>query len=139
MDALGAPETVERSREIGRAAVQTMFAVASTSCGAVLESNFNRYALPYLAALPGSIIEVRCCCSRELALVRYRDRSSERHPGHLDSRRTEDELWNDELLQPLGVGRLIEVDTTASVDIESLVSRIESIRSRARSGSTDVR
>ena len=124
MDALGAPETVERSREIGKAAVLAMFAVAEMSCGAVLESNFNHYALPYLAALPGSIVEVRCCCPRELALLRYRERSGTRHPGHLDADRVEDELWNDEVLQPLGVGRLIEVDTTTPVDIEALVSEI---------------
>jgi hypothetical protein len=131
MDALGAPETVERSREIGRAAVQAMFAVANTSCGAVLESNFDRYVFPYLIALPGSVVEVRCCCSRELALLRYRDRSTERHPGHLDCDRTESELWNDELLQPLGIGPLIEIDTTAPVDIESLALQIMSIRSEA--------
>jgi predicted kinase len=127
METLGSPETVEQSRVLGRAAVETMLAVAQTSPGAVLESNFSSYALPALRTLPGSIIEVRCRCPRELALTRYRERSAHRHPGHLDALRNESELWNDELLTPLGVGPLIEVDTTTTVDIGALVSDIRAL------------
>jgi hypothetical protein len=111
MEALGHPATVEQSRVLGRAAVEAMLAVAQTSPGAVLESNFSPYALPALRALPGAIIEVRCCCPRELTLARYRERAADRHPGHLDALRQESELWNKQLLTPLGLGLLIEVDT----------------------------
>ena len=120
MEALGAPATVEESRTLGRAAVDVMFAVARTSPGAVLESPFYRASVANLKELPGAIVEIRCRCPRELALSRYRARSGERHSGHLDADRTDEELWNEELLQSLGVGPLIEVDTTAEVDVASL-------------------
>jgi hypothetical protein len=59
-----------------------------------------------------------------LALSRYRARSVGRHRGHLDADRTDDELWNDELVRPLGLGPLIEVDTTAEVDIASVAREV---------------
>ena len=133
MEALGYPATVEQSRVLGRAAVETMLAVAQTSPGAVLESNFSAYALPALRSLPGAIIEVRCRCPRELALARYRERATHRHPGHLDTLREESELWNDKLLTPLGLGPLIEVDTSTEVDLEAAVSQIRAA-SKSSSG-----
>ena len=125
MDALGTPVTVEDSRDLGRAAVRAMLAVARTCPGAILESPFYPESVPDLKALPGRIVEIRCSCPRELALTRYRARSAERHPGHLDTQRTDEELWSDELLGPLGVGPLIEVDTSGEVDIDSLCRQVE--------------
>lgn len=124
MDTLGTPATVEESRVLGRAAVGTMLAVAHASQGAVLESNFARYAIPSLKTLPGRIIEVRCHCPRDVALARYRARAADRHPGHLDALRDESELWNDELLAPLGLGPRIEVDTAREVDLDSVAAEI---------------
>lgn len=129
METLGWPETVEQSRVLGRAAVETMLAIAQTSPGAVLESNFSTYALPALRTLPGLVIEVRCRCPKDLALARYRDRAAHRHPGHLDDLRQESELWNEELLTPLGLGSLIEVETSTSVDVDALVSKVRAIAS----------
>src|SRR5437899_93809 len=94
MDTLGFPATVEQSRDLGRAAVAAMLALARTSPGAVLESTFYPEVVPNLQALPGRIVEIRCRCPRELALARYRARTGGRHPGHLDAHRTDDELWN---------------------------------------------
>jgi hypothetical protein len=53
--------------------------------------------------------------------------AAHRHPGHLDALRDESELWNDELLTPLGVGPLIEVDTTGPVDIDALAQEITAL------------
>lgn len=124
MDALGAPTTVEESRSLGRAAVGAMLAVARTSPGAVLEGPFYPASVPSLKALPGTIVEIRCRCPREVALERYRARSGARHRGHLDADRTDEELWNEELLRPLGVGSLIEVDTTGKVDVAALAREV---------------
>ena len=52
METLGSPATVEQSRVLGRAAVETMLAVAQTSPGAVLESNFLLYAAPLCERCP---------------------------------------------------------------------------------------
>jgi predicted kinase len=124
MDALGAPATVDESRVLGRAAVKVMFAVARTSRGAVLESPFYPESVSSVRALPGTIVEVRCRCPREVALSRYRARSAGRHRGHLDADRTDAELWSEELLRPLGAGPVIEVDTTGEVDVAALAREV---------------
>lgn len=127
MQALGTPTTVAQSRVLGRAAVETMLVVAQTAPGAVLESNFAPYSVPLLQRLPGALVEVRCRCPRELALARYRERAAHRHAGHLDDLRDEAELWNDELVTPLGLGRVIEVDTSGPVDVDALAQQIRAI------------
>jgi predicted kinase len=127
MQTLGSPASVAQSRLLGRAAVETMLAIAQTVPGAVLESNFAPYSVPLLKSLPGEIIEVRCRCPRELALARYRKRTADRHPGHLDNLRDEAELWNEELERPLGLGPVVEVDTSRPVDIDGLADQITAI------------
>ena len=57
----------------------------------------------------------------EGARQRYRDRR--RDPRHLDAERTEVELWG-EPVRPLGVGPLVEVDTSGPVDVPAVVRRI---------------
>lgn len=45
-----------------------------------------------------------------------------RHAGHFDSTRTVDELWNDEVAEPVAGGwPLIEVDTNRPVDVGAVV------------------
>lgn len=127
METLGSPATVEQSRILGRAAVETMLAVARTSPGAVLESNFSTDAVPSLRSLEGTIVEVRCRCSRELALSRYRARAAHRHPGHLDALRDESELWNEDVLVPLGLGPVIDVDTSVESDVVSLADQVRAL------------
>src|SRR4051794_38645589 len=57
-------DDVESSRQLGRAAVAAMLAVAAESpVGAVIESNFYRsVAVTSLNRLPGSVVEVFCRC-----------------------------------------------------------------------------
>jgi predicted kinase len=114
---------VESSKKAGRAAMAVMYDLAAVaSGGAVLESNFHRtLALSDLRNLPGDVVEVFCRCDREVALARYRARSEVRHPGHFDSRRTDEELWMDEVANPISGGwPVIEVDTNRPVDIPEL-------------------
>lgn len=114
---------VESSKKAGQAAIAVMYDLAkSASGGAVLESNFHRIlALSDLRNLPGEVVEVFCRCDREVALARYRTRSEVRHPGHFDSNRTDEELWLDEVANPIcGGWPMIEVDTSSPVDIPEL-------------------
>lgn len=92
MSVLPVPD-VDASRRLGQAAVEVMYAIASTSPGgAVLEATFHRsVSRPGIQALPGQIVEVFCRCDREVALSRYRERSERRHPGHFDDRRSDEE------------------------------------------------
>jgi predicted kinase len=112
MDALGPPEDVAESRRFGRAAVMAMLTIARSMPGAVLDSTFYPYTVAPLRQLPGPLIEVRCRCPREIVAARYAARSRTRHAGHLDTQRASDELWNDHHLRPLGLGPLVEVDTS---------------------------
>jgi predicted kinase len=127
MSVLQVPD-VEASRQLGRAAVRAMLAIAATSPpGAVIESNFYRStAHENLRRLPGAIVEVFCRCDASVAAERYRARAGTRHAGHFDSVRSADELWNDEISQPVAGGwPVLKVDTNAPVDIAIVVRFIE--------------
>jgi len=86
----------------------------------------------WLTTLPGPLVEVHCHCPVGLALARFRRRA--RHPGHLDQgRRTEDlsdKFESYAARGPLGIGTVIDLDTSVSPDIQALAARIQ----RAQSG-----
>jgi adenylate kinase family enzyme len=128
--ALGPPATIEESRRLGRAAVMAMLAMARSAPGAVLDSTFYPYTVPHLERLNGMLIEIRCRCPREVAQMRYLARSETRHPGHFDDERPPEELWNEHHTEPLGLGPLIEVDTTVAVDVGPLAERIRAMAGR---------
>ena len=124
MTVLPVPD-VETSRALGRAAVAAMLAVAAqTPAGAVLESNFYRsVAMAELTQLPGTVVEVFCRCDRRVARARYTERAGTRHAGHFDAVRTLDELWNDEVSEPVSGGwPMVEVDTNTPVDVGPVVA-----------------
>ena len=123
MDGLGATDTVEESRELGRAAVLALLRVAGDCPGAVIDSTWFGYTEPLVRALPAPMVEVRCRVDRSVARTRYDQR--QRDPRHLDDLRTDDELWGHEVA-PLGVGPLIEVDTTQPVDVRRVAEQIRS-------------
>lgn len=123
MDGLGRPETVAESRRLGRAAVLAMLRVAHGCPGAVLDSTWFSYALPLARMLPGQLVEVHCMVPLDLARARYQARAGSRHAGHLDAIRSGEELW-DEPSRPLGLGPVVEVDTSGPVDITQLVARL---------------
>lgn len=132
IEVLGAPATVEDSRELGRASVMAMLTVARTSPGAVLDSTFYPYTLPHLRALPGQLIEVRCVCPRRVVEARYRARSASRAAGYFDSERPAEELWNEHHLAPTGLGPLIEVDTSDQVDAAAVAAWVRSAVAEGR-------
>jgi hypothetical protein len=121
MDRLGAPPTVERSRELGGAAVFAVLRAARGCPGAVFDSTWFPYCLPLVRDLPGPCVEVRCRVDVSVARERYHRRVRDRR--HLDLLRGEEELWGTEVA-PLGVGPLIEVDSTTPVDVAALAAAV---------------
>jgi predicted kinase len=121
MDSLGPPSTVEQSRRLGRAAVHAVLRVARGCPAAVIDSTWYPYALPLVRALPGPFVEIRCRVGVDVARERYRRRA--RDERHLDRLRSENELWGQEVA-PLGVGPLVEVDTTRPVDTQALAAAV---------------
>ena len=123
MDALGAPASVEESRRLGRAAVHAALRAALDVPGAVIDSTWFDYTRPLVARLQGTRVEVRCHVPLQTARARFDARV--RDGRHLDLQRTAEELWG-EPVAPLGVGPLIDVDTSRPVDIRALARRIRS-------------
>ena len=104
-----------------------MLSLAGASpIGAVLESNFYRSrATGELRRLPGPIVEVFCRCDHEVANARYRRRAGSRAAGHFDTVRTDVELWNDEVTEPVAGGwPVIEVDTNVPVDVVAVTAAV---------------
>jgi glucokinase len=86
----------------------------------VLESFWRRpQALVRLRALGRPLVEVHCACPPALATARYHERV--RHPGH-------DGVGDDEIAGwagdagPLALGPVLEVDTTAPVDVDAVAA-----------------
>ena len=125
MSVLPVPD-VAASQQFGHASVRAMLAVARQSpVGAVVEGNFYRSAGAELASLPGAVVEVFCRCDRHVAAARYAARAGTRHAGHFDHQRTEDELWHEEVTQPVSGGwPVIEIDTQRQVDVGVVVEEI---------------
>ncbi|MDQ1082879.1 MULTISPECIES: AAA family ATPase [Microbacterium] len=121
MDALGPPRTVAASQRLGVAAVHAVLRLARSCPGAVIDSTWFEYTRPLVARLPGPCVEVSCVT--DIATVRARYAARVRDPRHLDALRTEDELWG-RPVPALGVGPLIEVDTTGEVDVGALAESI---------------
>lgn len=121
MDALGPPSTVDASRRLGVAAVHAVLRMARSCPGAVIDSTWFEYTRPLVDRLPGLCVEVRCVT--DIATVRARYAARTRDARHLDALRTDDELWG-RPVAALGVGPLIEVDTTGEVDTVALAKRI---------------
>ena len=128
-DALGRPQDVPASQQLGRAAVRVMLRVAERCPAAVLDSTWFPEVRPLVSTLPGALVEVRCVVDVELARRRYAARAAGRHPGHLDRQRSDEELWGSPVL-PLGVGPLVEVDTSGDVDVPRVAADV--LRAAAR-------
>jgi hypothetical protein len=93
---------------------------------------------PLVTRLPGELVEVRCVVAKEVARTRSYRRAVTRHEGHLDLRRTEDELWGSPS-RPLGVSPIVQADTTEAVDITQLRADALAAVSAQRLGSTEHR
>ena len=106
------------SQRLGAASMEIVFALAAEAPRAVLESFWRRpQALERLRGLGHPLLEVHCACPAEVATARYHGRV--RHPGH-------DGVGDDEIAGwaaeagPLGLGPVLEVDTTGPVDVDAV-------------------
>jgi hypothetical protein len=119
-DALG-PGDRAWSQRLGAASMEVLFALAADAPVAVLESFWRRpFAVDRLAALGRPLLEVHCACPPALSLARYRGRDG--HPGHRGVGDDEVAGWAADA-RPLALGGpLLEVDTTAPVDVEAVAA-----------------
>ena len=123
------PAGVERtawSKILGAAAFELIWTLASHAPAAVLEANFyprNDYQRGKLAALAGPLVEVYCRCPPQLAAERYAARHASRHPTHTSGEVSLEQLADFD--GPIALGPVIEVDTSAPVDVGPIASKVE--------------
>lgn len=130
MDSLGVAD-VERSRELGRAAFEVIYALARShldaTVGLVLEANFvpgvSEGDLEPLMATSRAVV-VHCWAPAEVLVARYRARAVQRHPGHYDLQRLDGKpSWLEPpATEPLQLGvPCLRVDTTAGWQLQVIV------------------
>lgn len=123
-DVLGAPEPDRAwSRKLGAAAMELLWALASDAPAVVIEANFRPYSeyerakLSNLAAQP---VEVHCACPPRLAVKRYNARVT--HPVHVVTTIGMEEMA--EYDRPVGIGDLVTVDTSDTVDVTAVAAAV---------------
>jgi len=86
----------------------------------------------WLSELQGTLTEVHCICDPSIAVERFKSRI--RHSGHLDQFKTYGDLsatfQQQAALGPLGIGRLIKVNTEGNVKLENVLSEIDSVATK---------
>ena len=124
---LGPPDLDRaRSRELGAASMELLWALAARSPQVLIEANFrpfSDYERNRLTDLGGSQVEVHCACPPELAVARYNARP--RHPVHVQTSIAPDDLA--EFDRPVGIGALVTVDTTAPADIPAIAAQVRAL------------
>ncbi len=117
-DAMGAPAPdLAWSRKLGAAAMELLWMLAADAPSVVVEANFrphDSYQRGKLAALSECPVEVYCQCDPGLAARRYDGRAATCHPVHVMASLPPD--IRAEYDQPVGIGKLITVDTAVPVD-----------------------
>ena len=131
-DSLGIGDA-EWRRRLSRAADEILRGVLRAQ-GAVLDSWWRHPRSPidsgtpsdWLGSLPGSLVELHCMCEPQVAAERFLSRK--RHEGHLDGSKSRAELLTSfqqlASLGPLGIGRLVEVDTQQPLSLSALVREL---------------
>ncbi len=117
----------EWPRRLDEAAMEVFWALAAQTRRAVLEVNFHPHSdfeKAKLLGLSATLVEVYCSCPSEVALHRYTRRATQPalHPAHVTL--PLDPALLAEFDQPIGLGSVIEVDTTRVIPIEELAKVI---------------
>ena len=127
-DALGAPAEVDLawSRRLGGASMELLWTLAARAPEVVIEANFRPYSdyeRGRLLGLGGRSVEVHCSCPPALASARYNARAT--HPVHVIKSLSAAAMA--EYDRPVGIGRLVEVDTTVPVDVAAVAARVRQL------------
>jgi predicted kinase len=128
---------IEWRARLSREADEILRERALQSKGAVISSWWRHPAstidsgtrIEWLSELRSELIEVHCVCAPETAAARFKARI--RHSGHLDRLKLDADLVSSfkqqAALGPLGLGRVIVVNTEKPVEVTQFVRLIESL------------
>lgn len=116
------------SRKVGGASMELLWKLAERAPAAVLEANFrphSAYERERLTRLDSRIVEVYCRCPVEVLMQRFHERATSAHAAHPATDLTPE--WIAEFDRPMGLGVVIEVDTTRPVDIDALATEVTAL------------
>jgi predicted kinase len=121
------------SRRLGAVAMEMLWLLAANAPSCVLEANFWTGHEQQNASLRtlnegGTLVEVYCTAPRELAMQRFRERfaAGERHAVHPDQELTL-ERWEKDFSAPIGIGHVVEVDTSTPVDVARVAAEVRAL------------
>lgn len=121
------------SRRLGATAMELLWLLAADAPECVLEANFWAGHEPQNASLRalsegGKLVEVYCKAPKEVVMQRFRERAAagSRHAVHPDSELSP-ERWERDFSAPIGVGRVLEVDTSGPVDVAWIVGEVRAL------------
>jgi hypothetical protein len=109
--------------------MELLWALAADAPAAVIEANFrpySQYERARLSGLAARPVEVHCACPHELAVERYNARVT--HPVHVVSTLTLEAMA--EYDRPVGIGALVTVDTTVTVNVTAVASAVRACYDR---------
>jgi hypothetical protein len=129
-DELGNPRSRRRSKRMGQAAFEILYALLDDMPTAVIETHWHPdISGPRLRGLDRPVVEICCQCDRQVRLARLGSRP--RHPGHLESRLKLMPSWIKQRM-PLGFeepldlgGPLLRLETTEPIDIAVVARWVE--------------
>lgn len=113
------------SKRLSDTAIRLMWTLAPNCPRVILEANFrtlDAQERERFQTLKANKLEVHCRCEAEEAMRRFAARAGARHPAHTVKELTEETYRESQA--PFGLGPLIEVDTTAPVDLTKLLERV---------------
>jgi predicted kinase len=129
------PVELEWSRRLGATAMEMLWLLAADAPECVLEANFwtrHEQQNNSLRALSedGKLVEVHCTAPRELILQRFRERgvAGRRHAIHPDHE-LDTERWERSYGAPIGIGQVLEVDTSTPVDVARVATHVRALLS----------
>lgn len=121
------------SRRLGAVAMEMLWLLAADAPSCVLEANFwtgheQQNASLRTLSEGGTLVEVYCTAPRELVMQRFRERSAagERHAVHPAQELTR-ERWERDFSAPIGIGHVIEVDTSTPVDVARVAAEVRAL------------
>jgi len=130
-DELGHVEADEwsSSRRLGGAAMELLWRLAAACPAVVIEANFrssSEYERTRLIELATRPVEVYCRAPIDVVAQRYANRGAGTDHHQVHVARSLPPAAFEEFQQPFGLGPVIEVDTTALIDVDEVVQRVRS-------------
>jgi glucokinase len=135
-ETLGIGDADWRQR-LSRASDEILQRLARNSSGAVLTSFWRNPAIStdsgtltdWITATSRCVVEVYCVCAPETAAARFVRRV--RHPGHLDSPKSYEEVLSSlralAAFGPHGLGEVLKVDTCNEVNLKTVVGEVKAL------------